>query len=85
MLLTVVVKSRVFQIQYGEWHSLPETEKTMANAFIWWAAKTRIKAKFNKVAVNMGSGMNYGMNAAGQMQPDDENQYDVLVDEDSSY
>ena len=71
MLLTNVVKTGVFQIQYEEWHSLPETKKTMANAFIWWAAKTRIKAKFNKVAGNMGSGMNYGMNAAGQMQPAD--------------
>ena len=53
----------------------------MTNAFIWWAAKARIKTKFNKVAGSMGSGMNYGMSAAGQMQPADENQYDILVDE----
>ena len=34
MLLTVIVKTGIFQIQYEEWHSLPETEKTMANAFV---------------------------------------------------
>ena len=74
-------QDRDFQIQHEESPSLPETEKTMANAFVWWAAKARIKAKFNKVAGSMGSGMNYGMNAAGQMQPADKNQYDVLVDQ----
>ena len=52
----------------------------MANAFLWWAKKARIKAKFNKVTGSMGGGTNYGMNAAGQAPPANNNQYDVLVD-----
>ena len=48
MLLTVVVKTGVFLIQYEEWHSLPETEKTMANAFIWWATKTSMTSLSTK-------------------------------------
>ena len=32
MLISVIVKTRVFQTQYGEWNALPSGDRTLANA-----------------------------------------------------
>ena len=34
MLISVVVKTRVFQAQYEEWRALPPGDRTLANAWI---------------------------------------------------
>ena len=84
MFLTVIVATGLFQTQYEEWHALPEDEKTLANAFIWWDKKVRIKARFTKTAATMGRGPHYGMNAQGQLeehQPAEDAQYEGLVEE----
>ena len=84
MLITVLVTTGLFQTQYEEWHALPEDEKNLTNAFIWWDKKVRIKARFTKTAATMGRGPHYGMNAAGQLeehQPAEDAQYEGLVEE----
>ena len=35
MLIFVLVKTRVFQAQYEEWHALPRGDRTLANAWVW--------------------------------------------------
>ena len=36
MLISVLLKTGVFQEQYEEWHALPRGNHTLANAWIWW-------------------------------------------------
>ena len=84
MFITVLVATGLFQTQYEEWHALPEDEKNLTNAFIWWDKKVRIKARFTKTAATMGRGPHYGMNAQGQLeehQPGADAQYEGLVEE----
>ena len=63
MLLAVILATGVFQLEYTEWHALPANQKTLLNAWDWWAKKTLLRLKFQKVAGNMGRGLEYGMSA----------------------
>ena len=45
MLISVLVKTRVFQAQYEEWHALPRSDLTLSNAWIWWGMKACLKRK----------------------------------------
>ena len=81
MLISVIVKTRVFQTQYAEWHAIPPGDRTLANAWIWWDMKARLKRKIGSVPGEMGSGQHYRGNAAGQIiqhQPADDTQYESL-------
>ena len=83
MLISVIVKTRVFQTQYGEWHVLPPGDCTLANAWIWWGMKACLKRKIGSVAVEMGRGQHYGGNADGQIiqhQPAGDAQYESLIE-----
>ena len=42
MLISVLVKTRVFQAQYEEWHTLPRGDRMLANAWVWWGMKARL-------------------------------------------
>ena len=84
MLIAVIVKMRVFQTQYEEWHTLPPDNRTLANAWIWWGMKSRLKRKIGSVAGEMGCGQSYRGNAAGQIiqhQPAGDAQYESLIEE----
>ena len=35
ILISVLVKTRVFQAQYEEWHALPQGDRLLANAWVW--------------------------------------------------
>ena len=50
ILIAVVVKTRVFQTQYKEWHALPPGNHTLSNAWILWGMKSRLKRKIGSVA-----------------------------------
>ena len=67
MLIFIVVKTRVFQVQYEEWHTLPSGDRMLENACIWWGMKARLKRKIGAVAREMGRGHHYGGNADGQI------------------
>ena len=67
MLISVVVKMRVFQAQFEEWHALPPGDCTLANAWIWWGMKYRLKRKIGAISGEMGCGQHYGGNAANQI------------------
>ena len=67
MLISVIIKTRVFQTKYEEWHALPPGDRTLANAWIWWGTKARLKRKIGSVAGDMGRGQHYGGNASGQI------------------
>ena len=82
MLISVVVKTRVFQAQYKEWHAIPPGDRTLENTWIWWGMKARLKRKIGAVAGEMGRGQHYGGNNAGQIiqhQPTGEAQYELLI------
>ena len=84
MLISVIVKMRVFQTQYEEWHSLPPGDRTLANTWIWWDMKARHKRKIGSVVGEMGRGQHYGGNAASQIiqhQPAGNTQYESLIEE----
>jgi len=63
MLLAGILATGVFQLEYMEWHALPTNERTILNAWDWWAKKALLRLKFQKVAGHMGRGMEYGMSA----------------------
>ena len=67
ILMAVIIKTRVFQTQYEEWHALPPGNRMLANAWIWWVMKYRPKQKIVSVAGEMGRGQHYGGNAAGKI------------------
>ena len=84
MLISVVVKTRVFQAQYKEWHALPPGDRTLEYTWIWWGMKACLKRKIGAVAGAMGCGQHYGGNAAGQIiqhQPAGDAQYESLIEE----
>ena len=83
MLISVLVKTRVFQAQYEEWHALPRGDRTLANAWVWWGIKARLKRKIVAVAGEMGRGQHYGGNAADQIQhqPAGDDQCEALIEE----
>ena len=83
MLISVLLKTVVFQAQYEEWHALPRGDRTLANAWIWWGMKTRLKRKIGAVAGGMGRGQHYGGHAAEkiQHQPSGDAQYEALIEE----
>ena len=84
MLISVIVKTRVFQTQYEEWYALPPGDRTLANTWIWWGMKARLKRKIGSVSVEMGHGQHYGGNAAGQIiqhHPVGDAQYESLLEE----
>ena len=56
VLVSVLLKTGVFQAQYEEWHALPRGDCTLANAWVWWGMKTRPKMKISAVAGEMGRG-----------------------------
>ena len=64
MLMVVLARTRMFAREYQEWHGLPVQERTLNNAFAWWAEKVRIMLKYDKLAGNMGRGEEYGMGAS---------------------
>ena len=59
MLISVDVKTRVFQAQYKEWHAIPPGDRTLENTWIWWGTKARLKRKIGAVAGEMGRGQHY--------------------------
>ena len=59
MLISVIVKTRVFQLQYEEWHALPTGDRTLENAWIWWDMKARIKQKIGAAAGEIVRGQHY--------------------------
>ena len=46
MLLAVILATCVFQLEYSEWHALPANERTILNAWDWWAKKVLMRLKF---------------------------------------
>ena len=64
MMMVVLAKTRLFAREYQERHGLPDAQKTLANAFTWWADKVRVMIKYDKHAGNMGRGEEYGMGAS---------------------
>ena len=84
MLIAIIVKTRVLQTKYKEWHALPPSNRTLANAWLWWGMKARLKRKICSVAGDMGCGQHYGGNAAGQIiqhQAAGDAQYDLMIEE----
>ena len=84
MLISVVVKTRVLQVQYEEWHALPPGDRTLANVWIWWGMKARLKRKIGAVAREMGRGQHYRGNAVDQIiqhQPVGDAQYEAIIGE----
>ena len=83
MLISVVVKTRVFQTQYEKWHALLPGNRTLANVWIWRGMKARLKRKIGSVVREEGRGQHYGGNAAGQIiqhQPAGDAQYESLIE-----
>ena len=35
LLLNVILKTGIFQVQYKEWHNLPVGERNLVNALVW--------------------------------------------------
>ena len=68
MLISFLLKTGVIQAQYEEWHALPRGDRTLANAWIWWGMKTRLKKKIGVVAGEMGRSQHYRGHAADQIQ-----------------
>ena len=56
MLVSVLLKTGVFQAKYEEWHALPRGDRTLANTCLWWGMKKRLKRKIGEVAGEMGRG-----------------------------
>ena len=83
MLISVLLKTRVFQAQYEEWHALPRGDRTLANAWVWWGMKTRLKRKIGAVAGEMGRSQHYRGKASDQIQyqPAGGAQYEALIEE----
>ena len=48
LLPNVILKTRIFQIQYGEWLNLSYNEHLLVNALEWWGKKCRIKEQIHK-------------------------------------
>ena len=73
----------MFQAQYEDWYALPRGDRTLANAWIWWGMKTRLKRKIGAVAGEMGRGQHYGGHAADQIQhhPAGDAHYKALIEE----
>ena len=73
----------MFQAQYEEWHALTRCDRTLANTWVWWGMKARLKRKIGAVAGDMGRGQHYGGNAADQIQhqPAGDAQYEALIEE----
>ena len=42
MLLFVIARTILFARDYQEWHQQAAADKTLTNAFTWWAAKVRV-------------------------------------------
>ena len=53
MLISVLLKTGVFQAQYEERHALLQGDCTLANAWVWWGMKTGLKRKIGAVAGDM--------------------------------
>ena len=70
MLLFVLLQTRMFARDYQEWHQQDDNEKTLANAFTWWAAKVRVMKKYDKIAGSMGRGDEYGMHTEEKQEED---------------
>ena len=83
MLIYVLLKTGVFQAQYEECHALPRGDRMLANAWVWWGMKTRLKRKIGAVAGEMGRGQHYGGHTADQIQqqPAGDTQYEALIEE----
>ena len=82
MMISVLVKKRVFQAQYEEWHAIPRGNHTLTNAWVWWGMKARLKRKLGAVAGEMSRSQYYGGNAADQIQhqPAGDAQYKALIE-----
>ena len=63
MLMVVIAQTRLFAQEYQNWHTQPEADKTLANAFAWCVEKVRVMKKYNKLAGSMGRGNEYKMQA----------------------
>jgi hypothetical protein len=59
MLLDVILNTGLFQLEYTKWHALPDNERTIVNAWNWWAKKVQIRMKFSRVAGGMGRANEY--------------------------
>ena len=83
MLIHVLLKSGVFQTQYEKWHALLRGDRTLANVWVWWGMKTRLKRKIGTVVGEMGRDQHYGGNAADQIQhqPAGNAQHEKLIEE----
>ena len=46
MLLAVILATGVFQLECTEWHALPSNQRTILNAWDWWAKKVLMRLKF---------------------------------------
>ena len=84
MLTSVVVKTGVFQTKYEEWNALPPGDRTLANTWIWWDTKVRLKQKIGAFVGEMVRGQHYGGDAAGQIiqhHPAGDAHYELLIEE----
>ena len=70
VLLVVIARTRLFARDYQEWHQQADADKTLTNAFTWWAAKVRVMKKYDKIAGSMGRGDEYGMQAEEKQEED---------------
>ena len=57
MIIAAILATGVFQLKYTKWHALPAAQRTILNAWDWWAKKVLMRLKFQKVAGNMNHGM----------------------------
>ena len=59
LLLNIILKTGVFQVQYKEWDNLSDTQHTLVNVLEKWSKKCRIKDKFTRLAGNTGTRIQY--------------------------
>ena len=64
MILIVLARTTLFARECQEWHGLPDQDRTLKNACVWWADKIRITLKYDKLVSNIGRGEEYDMGAS---------------------
>lgn len=66
LFINVILKTRVFHIQYKELRNLPGNNSTLVSVLEWWGKMYRIENKITKLAGNLGTGTQYGQVGAQQ-------------------
>ena len=81
MMMVVIARTKLFAREYQEWHSHPDVDRTLSNAFTYWAEKVRIMLKYDKLAGSMGRGEEYGMGAGSNTSNSSDQDSEEIIED----